>query len=52
MTDLRYDKDKAKRFLDDLWSELNTMYRKDIGFIKRQANLKPYVYNKPFAAMY
>ena len=52
MTDLRYDRDKAKRFLNDLYNELNTMYRKNIAFIKRQQNLKPYVYNEPFKGMF
>ena len=52
MTDLRYDKDKARRYLNDLYQELNTMYRKNIQFIKRQQNLKPYVYNQPFKASF
>ena len=52
MTDLRYDRDKAKRYLKDLYSELNTMYRQNIQFIKRQQNLKPYVYNQPFKASF
>ena len=52
ITDLRYDKDKARRYLDDLYAELNTMYRKNIQFIKRQQNLKPFVYNQPFKASF
>ena len=52
MTDLRYDKEKAKRFLNDLYSELNVMYKNNIGFIKRQQNLKPNVYNTPFKASF
>ena len=52
MTDFRYDKDKAKRFLNDLFSEMNVMYRKNINFIKRQQNLKPFVYNQPFRASF
>ena len=35
MTDLRYDKEKAKRLLNDLHGEMNTMYRKNLEFIKR-----------------
>ena len=35
MTDLRYDKEKAKRFLNDLYTELDTMYKKNISFMKR-----------------
>ena len=52
MTDLRYDKEKAQRFLNDLWQELNLMYKKNISFNKRQQNLKPYVYNQPFKTMF
>ena len=52
MTDFRYDKEKAKRFLNDLFSEMNVMYRKNINFIKRQQNLKPFVYNQPFRASF
>ena len=52
ITDLRYDKDKARRYLDDLYAEMNTMYRKNIQFIRRQQNLKPFVYNQPFKASF
>ena len=52
MTDLRYDSDKAHRMLKDLYGEMDTMYRKNLAFIKRQQNLKPYVYNQPFKAAF
>ena len=45
ITEFRYDKDKAKRYLNDLFAEMNIMYRKNINFMKRQQNLKPFVYN-------
>ena len=52
MTDLRYDRDKAKRYLNDLYAEMNAMYKNNIAFMKRQSNLKPFVYNQPFKSMF
>ena len=48
VTDIRYDKEKAKRFLGDLYSALNKTYKNNIDFIRRQQNLKPGVYNAVF----
>lgn len=50
MTDLKYGEDRARRFLNDLHSEMVKLYKGNINFIHRQQNLKPNVYDKVFLA--
>ena len=48
ITDSGYNEDVAYDFLDDLHKEFTIFYKNNLGFIKRQQNLKQNVYNKVF----
>ena len=52
VTDIKYGEDRARRFLNDLHSEMVKLYKGNINFIHRQQNLKPNVYNKVFMASF
>ena len=47
-TELKYPDAKAKGFLQQLHKEMDKLYKGNLPFMRRQGNLKPNVYDKPF----
>ena len=48
VTDMGYGKDKSNKFLDEIHSAFNLMYKNNLQYIKRQQNLKPNVFYEAF----
>ena len=48
VTDMGYGKEKVNKFLDEIHSAFNSMYKNNLGYIKRQQNLKPNVFYEAF----
>ena len=48
VTDMGYDNEKVKRFLDEIHDAFNNMYKNNLQYIKRQQNLKPNVFYEAF----
>lgn len=51
-TEVKYNEAKAKGFLQQLHKEMDKLYKGNLAFMRRQGNLKPNVYDKPFKASF